>query len=122
VLIELAKNPELYNNISNSVSDIYDYLWVSNDLKPSDFSIMGTFQNLKSPAAIKKVKDEFSSGIGGKDFEFHRKYLKNIHNWVNDYGMSNNDELWATGIEEFFKLPLAHRKAIIRLMMNMGIK
>ena len=123
-LIELGKNQELYKNISisNSVSSLYDYLWVSNDLKPKDFSITSTFQNLKAPAAIKKVKDEFSGGISGQNFEFHRKYLKSIHNWVNDYGMSNNDEMWATGIEEFFKLPSPHRKAIIKLMMNMGAK
>jgi hypothetical protein len=127
-LIELGKNPELYKNISipNSVSSLYDYLydylWLSNDLKPKGFSITSIIQNLKAPAAINKVKDEFSGGISGKNFEFHRKYLKNIHNWVSDYGMSNSDEMWATGIEEFFKLPLPHRKSIIKLMMNMGAK
>jgi hypothetical protein len=106
-----------------SVDDcLYDYLWLNNDLKPKGFSITSIIQNLKAPAAINKVKDEFSGGIRGKKFEFLRKYLKNIHNWVSDYGMSDSHEMWATGIEEFFKLPLPHRKSIIKLMMNMGAK
>jgi hypothetical protein len=124
-LIELGKNPELYKNstLYDSLHDsLYDYLWLNNDLKPTGFSIISIIQNLKAPAAINKVKDEFSGGISGKNFEFHRKYLKNIHNWVSDYGMSNSHEMWATGIEEFFKLPLPHRKSIIKLMMNMGAK
>ena len=119
-LIELGKNPELLKNIPDSY--LYDYLWVSNDLKPKGFSIISIIKNLKEPAEINRVKDEFSFGLSGKNFEFHRKYLKNIHNWVSDYGMSNSHEMWATGIEEFFKLPLPHRKSIIKLMMNMGAK
>jgi hypothetical protein len=119
-LLLLAQDPEVYKDATKSIDSIYDYLWMSNDLKPKGVSIMDTLKPLKTPAAIKKVKGEFSSSLSGKDYEFHRKYLKNIHNWVNDYGMSNNQELWATGIEEFFKLPLPHRKAVIKLMMNMG--
>jgi hypothetical protein len=45
-----------------------------------------------------------------------RVFLRDINNWPNEYGMSNNDELWATGIEHFSKLPPEHRKTIIKLM------
>jgi hypothetical protein len=45
-----------------------------------------------------------------------RVFLRDINNWPNEYGMSNNHELWATAIEHFFKLPAEHRKSIIKLM------
>ena len=32
--------------------------------------------------------------------------------------MSNDDELWATGVEKFFKLPPEYRKVIINMIMS----
>lgn len=121
--MELAKNETLYNELIADSSKMYDLLWVNNELKPDDVSITKIFKQLYLAREFQKTKkDMFAANreFRGADNSFHRKYLKNIHNWVNDYGMSNNDELWATGIEEFFKLPLPHRKAIVKIMMNMG--
>lgn len=36
--------------------------------------------------------------------------------WSRSYGMKNIDELWATGIDAFSKLPKEHQKRIIQLM------
>jgi len=36
--------------------------------------------------------------------------------------MSNDDEIWATGIEKFFKLNPQHRKSIIKLMTTTGAR
>jgi hypothetical protein len=127
---EMAKNKHgLYITYlaggHKGMDKLYTDLWVDNNLRPSDVSIMGLFRQMNSDRELRNKKAYMSSNDAtfiGKDYEFHRKYLKNIHNWVSDYGMSNNDEMWATGIEEFFKLPLPHRKAIIKLMMNMGAK
>ena len=53
----------------------------------------------------------------GKEFGEHRTTMAQLNNWVNSYGMSNEDEMWATAIEYFFTLPSVYRKALIKIMM-----
>lgn len=36
--------------------------------------------------------------------------------WHSSYGIANDDEIWATAIDNFFKLPLNDRKAIANLI------
>jgi hypothetical protein len=120
--IEVLRNEDLLNKLLGD-GEMYDFLWVRNELKPDSVSITKKFKQLYLAREFPKTKKDMlapNQEFRGADNSFHRNYLKNIHNWVNDYGMSNNHEMWATGIEEFFKLPPPHRKAIIKLMMNMG--
>ena len=49
-----------------------------------------------------------------------RKQLLPLVKWSRDYGLSNEDELWATGVEDFVKLPMEHKKAILDLMRVTG--
>jgi hypothetical protein len=44
--------------------------------------------------------------------------LRKIIKWWNSYGLTNSDELWATAIEGFFKLPYEHKRTIIKLMLQ----
>jgi len=58
--------------------------------------------------------------LSGEDKSTYREEMKDMVKWVNSYGMANNDELWATGIEKFIDLPPNHRKAILNLMGTGG--
>jgi hypothetical protein len=58
--------------------------------------------------------------LAGKEQSPFREQMKDLVKWVDSYGMSNNDELWATGVEEFLKLPSNHKKAILKLMGTQG--
>lgn len=54
----------------------------------------------------------------GKGQSPFREEMKNLVKWVDSYGMANDDELWATGVDSFLKLPSNHRKAILNLMSS----
>jgi hypothetical protein len=47
-----------------------------------------------------------------------RESIFKLVEWVNAYGLSNDDEIWATGVEEFVKLPDKYKKEIMRLMQT----
>ena len=85
-------------------------------------SAMKMFINLANRSKLEKYKQDIAGayGLGGKSYEPHRNTMKELNNWVNSYGMSNNDEMWATAVEMFFKLPMEYRKVIIGMIMNGG--
>lgn len=120
--IKLLKSKKLFLYYYQNKNKIYDFLWVNNPLKVSSNASMLDLLKL----IIQKLK--FSSytqrmtnrDLSGKEFHQDRKTMNALANWVSDYGMSNNDELWATGIEKFFDLPKNHQQAIIKLMMRMS--
>jgi hypothetical protein len=58
--------------------------------------------------------------LAGEMWNDIRERVKNLVKWSSAYGLSNEDELWATGIEEFTQLPPEHRKNIIKLMSIRG--
>ena len=66
-----------------------------------------------------------AKNIGAKDFsgsEYSnaRSEAMKLGRWANEYGMSNEDELWATGVEHFTNLPKDHKKRIMNLMQVTG--
>jgi hypothetical protein len=63
-------------------------------------------------------RDEADSykNFSGKSKQYIRDVAKDLVKWSDSYGMSNDDELWATGVEDFLKLPRYHRQKIIQLM------
>jgi hypothetical protein len=54
----------------------------------------------------------------GKTYNDIRKKIATISKWVSAYGMSDDDEMWATAVEKFFDLPREHRSKILKLMMS----
>ena len=54
--------------------------------------------------------------FAGKRFNKTREDAARLVRWSRAYGMSNDDELWATGIEHFMKLPKDHKAKIMQLM------
>jgi hypothetical protein len=57
-----------------------------------------------------------SVNLSGEKYNQIREVAKDLVKWSGSYGMSNDDELWATGVEDFLKLPKYHRQKIIQLM------
>lgn len=62
-------------------------------------------ENYKTDLLGQKVKS------GELDNELYKKAR-----WSRKYGMKNKHELWATGVDAFFELPMDHRKRILQLM------
>jgi hypothetical protein len=64
----------------------------------------------------KKEKVSEYQNFSGKEKNDIREKAKDLVKWTDSYGMSNDDELWATGIEQFLDLPYQHRRKIVELM------
>jgi hypothetical protein len=91
----------------------YDELWVSNPHKPHDFSLTKTLTS----EFIKHSKDERENiNYSGEKYNNVRQLASALVRWVTEYGMSNDDELWATAIEYYKKLPKDHQRKIMELM------
>jgi len=73
---------------TNLIVHEWAHLWMFNNTKSFKKAVREYYNSVKSP-------------------------LKEI---LGDYAMANDDELWATGIDEFLRFPIEHRKAIIKLM------
>lgn len=109
--VKLLSDPRY---IPNENEKLYDYLWLNNDkVRNGRLSFMNLINGL-----IASKKLEASPRYTGKEFEFERDLMQKLTSWVNSYGMSNDDELWATAIEMFFDLSPSNRKLIIKLMMR----
>jgi len=112
-------------SILNKPDVIYDYLWVSNELKPDGLSVVKLMEDMYKENQLIKNKSEVSdklrygdlTGRGANNENTNiRIFLRDVAKWSGEYGMSNDQELWATAIEDFFKLPMEHRKTIIKLI------
>lgn len=120
----------LYNRTNNNKfilkqkNDSYDHINSIVDTYPKEDPhdyydlIMYHLKRMKSSLAIGR---EFSLSVRsinltGQHFNKIRPVLSKLVQWSDAYGMSNHLELWATGIEEFIKLPIHHRKKIMELM------
>ena len=86
-VIELANDEIKLAELMRSTNKIYDFLWVSNNLKPSGTSVVKIFNQLHVPAALSSMKRVManSKAFSGRDYEFHRSYLRNLHNWASAY-------------------------------------
>jgi hypothetical protein len=124
VYINILRNPVKLKEIKNDKTGnrAYEALWILNPKKPKNVSSIDLFKKLykKSIEKIIKSRSEKGNTFGGTEFQIHREILKNLSKWINSYGLSNTDELWATAIEMFFNLPMSYRKAIVKIVM--GIK
>lgn len=71
--------------------------------------------NLKQ--TLKKIYETslMLSSLSGNRNAWDEK-LADMVKWSRGYGMKNMDELWATGVEDFSKLPREHQKRILSLM------
>lgn len=97
--------------------DVYSTYWA----KPSHLHRISFKRTIEDALAKEQQRQyenrrETLTDLQGKDYELFRNQMKSLVNWANAYGMSNDSEMWATGIEFFMDLPKQHRTAILKLM------
>lgn len=91
----------------------YDELWLNNPHNPEGFSLTKTLTS----EFFKHSKDERENiNYSGEKYNNIRQLASALVRWVTEYGMSNDDELWATAIEYYKKLPKDHQRKIMELM------
>lgn len=117
LVLQYLKYLKKYTKFLNS-DEIYDYLWMNNKFKPKDFSFEKKIRELLIAKKEKEIAE--NPVIQGEELLPIRKQMAQLVKWVRAYGMTNDDELWATGIEDFFKLPYKHRQRIVNMMMKGG--
>jgi len=100
----------------------YKYTWINSE-KYDNFKFDWQeylFSLMKKIYSHKKRTKDYFGFYSGEKYNEVRKDVAALAGWVDDYGMSDNDEIWATGLENFFELPFEHRRSIIKLMEQMA--
>ena len=115
VYIKIIRNTNIFDKIKDNKSKIYDALWVSNPLKPSDTSFANIIIIIYNKDRL--IKHIENKNLTGSELTDVRYIIRELVDWINEYGMSNNFELWSTAIELFFKLPMKYRSMIVKLML-----
>jgi hypothetical protein len=118
ILQNATKTNEKFRTKGKSYNDLYTNVEdVDGNLVIID-KIFDTLWDISRKEKEKENRYELDtiSSLTGERWDTVRDQVAKLVKWSRAYGMTNDDELWATGIEEFFKLPLEHRKSIIKLM------
>jgi hypothetical protein len=113
--LKMLKSRKLTDLYKSKPDALYNWIWCSNELKPDDTSFVKFFTTIMNRETHKNTFKQPS--LAGKENAENRTEMAKLTNWVNSYGLSNKDELWATAIEYFFKLSPEYRKVIIKLML-----
>jgi hypothetical protein len=117
----------LYSETNNNENFIFTkeitYTELSNKFDELDTNrhgiilmILNFVYNIFENTINQKNFTQSQDNLAGKEQSSFREEMRDLVKWVNSYGMSNDDELWATGIEQFLDLPYQHRRKIIELM------
>ena len=117
----------LYSETNNNENFIFTkeitYTELSNKFDELDTNrhgiilmILNFVYNIFENTINQKNFPQLQDNLAGKEQSSFREEMRDLVKWVNSYGMSNDDELWATGIEQFLDLPYQHRRKIIELM------
>ncbi len=116
--LEILKDEQLIWFYRLRPEKAYDFLWVHNEHKPEHLSAIEVVKKAKTKDMVKSYSDVFAKrkNLSGKEFGPHRDIMNKIQKWVTSYGMVNEEELWATAVELFFKLPGNYRKFIIDMV------
>jgi hypothetical protein len=112
---------DLREYMSKDLSRFYSYIWADNPKKPKDLSVIDMMKKLYISDEQKKrrmqvQKEIFKFNLSGSEKASIRDLAAAVSQWPSSYGMSNDDEIWATGIELFFKLPMKYRKVIMDMV------
>ena len=118
----------LYSETNNNENFVFTnnspYTDVSNKFDELDHRhgiihmILNFVYNIFENTINQKNFPQSQDNLVGKEQSHFREEMRYLVKWVDSYGMSNNDELWATGVDSFLKLPPNHRKAILNLMSS----
>jgi hypothetical protein len=104
------KNKSYYDKLDN-----LDDLGIGQSISSEIFNTLHQL-NYRATKDRSKLDIDFARNLSGIEWNKTRTEIANLVKWVDDYGMSNDDEIWATGIEKFLKLEPEYRKEILKLM------
>jgi len=107
-------NDDPYTEISNKFDEL------DNNRYGIVLMIINFVYNIFENTLVQKHFPQSADKLVGNDKSPYREEMRDLVKWVDSYGMANDDELWATGVEEFLKLPSNHRKSIMKLMGTQG--
>jgi hypothetical protein len=105
-------NDDPYTEISNKFDEL------DNNRYGIVSMILSFVYNIFENTLTQKNFPQSEDKLVGKHKSSYREEMKDLVKWVDSYGMANDRELWATGVEHFLKLPPNHRKAILNLMSD----
>jgi len=105
-------NDDSYTEVSNKFDEL------DNNRYGIVMMIINFVYNIFENTLTQKNFPQSEDKLVGNDKSPYREEMRDLVKWVDSYGMANDDELWATGVEEFLKLPSNHKKAILNLMSN----
>jgi hypothetical protein len=123
--IDIDKVQELFSNIideelltdimtDSNTSDILIIKYLINTKVThsafSQFHVILNKNNLNNELLLSRATKHL------QDLPQARRHIAELIEWVNDYGLSNEHEIWATAIEHFLKLTPKYRKEIFKLM------
>ena len=105
-------NDDPYTEVSNKFDELDDNKY---GIVPMILNfVYNIFENTINQKNFPQSQDK----LVGKEQSSFREEMRDLVKWVDSYGMANDDELWATGVDSFLKLPSNHRKAILNLMSS----
>jgi hypothetical protein len=107
-------NDDSYTEVSNKFDEL------DNNRYGIVLMIINFVYNIFENTLTQKNFPQSEDKLVGNDKSTYREEMKDLVKWVDSYGMANNDELWATGVQYFLKLPSNHKKAILKLMGTQG--
>lgn len=107
-------NDDSYTEVSNKFDEL------DNNRYGIVLMIINFVYNIFENTLTQKNFPQSEDKLVGNDKSPYREEMRDLVKWVDSYGMANDDELWATGVEEFLKLPSNHKKAILKLMGTQG--
>lgn len=118
--LKILKDENLIAFYRHNPDKAYEFLWVSNENKPKGISAIDVVKEAKRKDMVRSYSDTFAQrkNLSGVEYSSHRDIMNKLQKWVTSYGMSNEEELWATAVELFFRLPNNYRKAIIDMMVH----
>lgn len=117
-LINVWNSKKKLRECAKKSANIYTVLWVSNKLKPGDVSVTQLFNDTYTKNMETYDYPEMNQiyNLSGKDHKYLRELAVDLKMHHSAYGMANHDELWATSIENFFKLSTPMKREIVKLI------
>lgn len=98
---------------------VYDKYWADPAHK-AGISFTQEMQKIVLKIHNRKESEKINqlSDFSGREYNNLREQVRKLVDWSDAYGMSNDHEIWATGVEDFIKLPPQYKKEIMSLMQK----
>jgi len=104
--------PDFVRDLSRTVYNI-----IANSNQATEF--VTNFHNASIDTKVRNEVNKLAHPVMLKN-KINLNELTKLVQWTRSYGLTNHHETWATGIDDFEKLPPYHRQRILQLMQVRG--